>query len=129
VTGVPKQSNPCPKARRAFLLLVPLSRSLSSRLHSAFDEIRLVKYDPLALQSEFTPSSRAGPEVVTCLHENQVMTCRYAHKRVALLFTAVQTPVTARVIEWPQKLNSTAEARPRALTSGKSPREGSYASK
>jgi len=55
------------------------------------------------------------------------MTCRYAHKRVALLFTAIQAPVSARVIEWPHK-SSNAELRIRSV-SGKPQREGSYASK
>ena len=31
------------------------------------------------------------------------MTCRYAHKRVALLFTVVQAAPAIRVIDWPQK--------------------------
>jgi hypothetical protein len=31
------------------------------------------------------------------------MTCRYAHKRIAVLFTMVQSVPAARVIDWPQK--------------------------
>jgi hypothetical protein len=57
------------------------------------------------------------------------MTCRYAHKRIATLFTAVQAPVAARVIEWPQKSVVSLEARLRPALTAKSQREGVYASK
>ena len=58
------------------------------------------------------------------------MTCRYAHKRVALLFTVVQTTPAARVIEWPQKVSGSAEHRARILAAdGKSQREAIYADK
>jgi hypothetical protein len=58
------------------------------------------------------------------------MTCRYAHKRVALLFTAVQTTPVARVIDWPQKASNSAEHRARVMAAGgKSPREVPYADK
>jgi hypothetical protein len=57
------------------------------------------------------------------------MTCRYAHKRIATLFTLVQTMPSARVIDWPQKLNSAAELRARSGLNGKSSREASYANK
>ncbi len=57
------------------------------------------------------------------------MTCRYAHKRVALLFTAVQSTTAARVINWPQKLTSTTEHRNRVPASNKPQQEMTYASK
>jgi len=57
------------------------------------------------------------------------MTCRYAHKRIATLFTAVQYPAAARVIEWPQKLHHPVELRVRPVVTGKPTREGNYASK
>ena len=58
------------------------------------------------------------------------MTCRYAHKRVALLFTVIQTMPAARVIDWPQKANSLTDARTRgAANHGKSSRETTYANK
>jgi hypothetical protein len=57
------------------------------------------------------------------------MTCRYAHKRLATLLTAVQTPVAARVIEWPQKMHHPVEQRGRLVVIGKPSREGNYASK
>jgi hypothetical protein len=57
------------------------------------------------------------------------MTCRYAHKRIATLFSAVQAPVAARIIEWPQKLHASLDQRGRAAANGKSQREGIYASK
>jgi len=41
------------------------------------------------------------------------MTCRYGHKRVALLFTLVQATAAARVIEWPKKLILNGEQRNR----------------
>ena len=55
------------------------------------------------------------------------MTCRYAHKRIALLVTAVQTPVANRVIAWPQKINGSIERG--RVVAGKSQREGNYANK
>jgi len=57
------------------------------------------------------------------------MTCRYAHKRVATLFTLVQATPTARVIDWPQKLNNLSEQRVRSGLNGRSIREASYANK
>jgi hypothetical protein len=58
------------------------------------------------------------------------MTCRYGHKRVALLFTLVQATAAARVIEWPQKLTATAEQKGRVSSANdKSTREVSYANK
>ncbi|HWN97539.1 MAG TPA: hypothetical protein VNT99_21095 [Methylomirabilota bacterium] len=58
------------------------------------------------------------------------MTCRYGHKRVALLFTAVQATASASVISWPQKLAGSSEQRPRVSpTGGKPNREASYAGK
>ena len=57
------------------------------------------------------------------------MTCRYAHKRVALLLTAVHpNAVAGRVIEWPQRMKNMAE-RARANAGPKSSAEASYASK
>ncbi len=64
------------------------------------------------------------------LAKSDIMTCRYAHKRVAQLFIAAQPTVAAgRVIDWPQKMNSTSEQRPRVSVSVKSQPENSYASK
>lgn len=60
------------------------------------------------------------------------MTCRYAHKRVALLFTAVQTAPTARVIDWPSRSRGTsnsAEHRARLMAGGKLPPEAADADK
>jgi hypothetical protein len=58
------------------------------------------------------------------------MTCRYGHKRVALLFTLVQATTAARVIDWPQKLTSHSEQKARVSnTNDKSTREVSYANK
>jgi hypothetical protein len=58
------------------------------------------------------------------------MTCRYAHKRVALLFTAVQITPAARVIDWPQKASFHPDQRARGIAvSSKSSREASYANK
>jgi hypothetical protein len=57
------------------------------------------------------------------------MTCRYAHKRVATLFTLVQATPAARVIDWPQKLNNGSEQRARTGLNGKPPREANYANK
>jgi hypothetical protein len=56
------------------------------------------------------------------------MTCRYAHKRVATLFTLVQAMPAARVIDWPQKSIHAAELRLRSVLNGK-PREATYANK
>ena len=78
---------------------------------------------------KFTPSSRDGMKAVTQLSETKAMTCRYAHKRVAMLFTAVQNPPTARVIDWPQKASNSAEHRARLMAGDKSPREVAYADK
>ena len=57
------------------------------------------------------------------------MTCRYAHKRVALLFTAVQAIPAAQVIHWPQKVGHSAEHRLRSAAGAKSPREAANADK
>jgi hypothetical protein len=58
------------------------------------------------------------------------MTCRYAHKRVALLFNVVQSAPTIRVIEWPQKEAATFESRVRnAGSNGKSQLEKVHANK
>lgn len=57
------------------------------------------------------------------------MTCRYGHKRVALLFTMVQATPVARVIEWPQKPSVNGEPKVRTASPGKSQQEISYASK
>jgi hypothetical protein len=56
------------------------------------------------------------------------MTCRYAHKRVATLFTLIQAMPAARVIDWPQKSINSSESRARTSLNGK-PRETSYANK
>lgn len=78
----------------------------------------------------FDQSSLDGPELVTQSNQNRPMTCRYAHRRVALLFTAMEGTSAARVINWPQKSNSHAEARVRAASgNGKSQRGTVYASK
>ena len=60
------------------------------------------------------------------------MTCRYAHKRVALLFTAVQTAPVAQVIDWPSHGRGTspsAEQRARLMAGGKAPPEAADADK
>ena len=58
------------------------------------------------------------------------MTCRYAHKRVALLFTVVQAAPTIRVIDWPQKEVMTIDHRPRHENGGgKSQLEKAHANK
>ena len=59
------------------------------------------------------------------------MTCRYAHKRIALLFTVIHETPAARVIEWPQASQGhTAERRQRQVsTETKSEQEESYACK
>jgi len=57
------------------------------------------------------------------------MTCRYAHKRIATLFTLVQATVAARVIHWPQKQSTIPDYRNRTNFSGKSQPEANYASK
>jgi hypothetical protein len=41
----------------------------------------------------------------------------------------VQTPVAARVIEWPQKVHHPVEPHGRPVVTGKPSREGNYASK
>jgi hypothetical protein len=57
------------------------------------------------------------------------MTCRYAHKRIATLFTMVQATPAVRVIDWPTRTSSTIDQRGRAGLSGKSQREIVYANK
>ena len=68
------------------------------------------------------------PETCYAVAETN-MTCRYAHKRIATLFTVVQATPAARVIEWPIKGVSTAEQRAKGGMMGKSQRETLYASK
>ena len=66
------------------------------------------------------------PEICYSIRRNQTktMTCRYAHKRVALLFTLVQATPAVRVIDWPQKPATTQDFRVRGVTNnGKSQRE------
>ena len=57
------------------------------------------------------------------------MTCRYAHKRVAVLFTVFQETPAARVLEWPQPSQTQAvEKRERETTeTTKLEEEESYA--
>lgn len=57
------------------------------------------------------------------------MTCRYAHKRIATLFTVVQATPAARVIDWPIKTSHAIDQRGRASVTGKSQRETVYANK
>jgi len=57
------------------------------------------------------------------------MTCRYGHKRVALLFTLVQATAAARVIDWPQKLSSHADKIRPSQLQGKPQRETTYENK
>jgi hypothetical protein len=56
-------------------------------------------------QTLLPSAPRRGLKLVINSHltKRTTMTCRYAHKRVALLFTVVQAAPTIRVIDWPQK--------------------------
>ena len=53
----------------------------------------------------------------------------FAQKQVAVLFAAVESPATARVIDWPQKGGGAAEQKDKAGTGTKSQPEKRYASK
>src|ERR1051325_3149856 len=60
------------------------------------------------------------PETCYARRQHQtVMTCRYAHKRIATLFTVVQATAAARVIDWPQRQNSNPEYRNRLHINGR----------
>jgi hypothetical protein len=62
--------------------------------------------------------------LLTAANQTKLMTCRYAHKRVALLFTAVLTAPAIRVIDWPQKQPAALDQRNRrAINTGKSAKE------
>jgi hypothetical protein len=81
------------------------------------------------MTGNFTHPSPAGLKSVTQINETKRMTCRYAHKRVALLFTAVQVTPAVRVIDWPQKASNVNDPRIRAANTGKSQQETAHANK
>jgi hypothetical protein len=76
---------------------------------------------------KFTPTSRAGLKTVTPGGDTKNMISRYAHKRIATLLTAGQTPADARVIEWPQKTHRPEESRVTAATTPKTIGEKKHA--